>query len=198
MFLPGAGTGAVKLWLLRHAQVDLAEGLCYGASDVPAHAVLTQNAAHAAAALLPASMPVWVSALGRAQALALALQQLRPDLGTPTTDSRLNEMNFGQWELRPWDAIPRSAFDDWTADFAHCRFGGAESTQQVIDRVASALLELHTSPLREAVWITHAGVIRAVKFLLQQHAVPTLAAIRSVEQWPRDAPAPGGYLCIEW
>jgi alpha-ribazole phosphatase len=188
----------MKLWLLRHARVDLAEGLCYGASDVPAHAVLTLKAANAAAALLPASMPVWVSALGRAQALAMALQKLRPDLGTPTTDSRLNEMNFGQWELRPWDVIPRSAYDDWMADFAHHRFGGIESTQEVIERVASALLELHTSPVREAVWITHAGVIRAVKFLIQQHAVPTLAVIRSVEQWPRDAPAPGDYQCIEW
>lgn len=198
MFLPGAGTGAVKLWLLRHARVDLAEGLCYGASDVPAHADLTLEAAYAAAALLPRNMPVWVSALGRAQALALTLQQLRPDLGAPTTDSRLNEMNFGQWELKPWSAIPRRAFDDWTADFAHYRFGGAESTQQVIDRVAGALLDLHSSPQREAVWITHAGVIRAVHFLSQHHTLLTPAAIRSVEQWPRDAPAPGGHICIEW
>ncbi|MFT5933725.1 MAG: alpha-ribazole phosphatase, partial [Hydrogenophaga sp.] len=26
----------MKLWLVRHARVQLASGLCYGASDVPA------------------------------------------------------------------------------------------------------------------------------------------------------------------
>jgi alpha-ribazole phosphatase len=50
------------------------------------------------------------------------------------------------------------------ADFAHHRFGGAESTQQVIDRVAGALHDLRASQAREAVWVTHAGVIRAVQF----------------------------------
>lgn len=184
----------MKLWLLRHAQVDLPEGLCYGASDVPAHAALTREAAHAAAELLPPSLPVWVSALGRAQALAQALQQLRPDLGAPSTDPRLNEMDFGRWELQPWDAVPRSAFDGWLADFAHHRFGGAESTQQVIDRVAQALQAVRATQAREAVWVTHAGVIRAVQFVVAHGGVD----IASADQWPRDAPAPGGHLCIDW
>jgi alpha-ribazole phosphatase len=182
----------VKLWLLRHAQVDLPAGLCYGASDVPAHAALTLQAAQAAAAVLPLGLPVWVSALGRAQALALALQQLRPDLGPPTTDLRLNEMDFGQWELQAWDAVPRSAFDDWMTDFAHHRFGGKESTQQVIDRVAQALQALRATQAREAVWVTHAGVIRAAQFVLAHGAGP----IGSVDQWPRHAPAPGGHVCL--
>jgi alpha-ribazole phosphatase len=182
----------VKLWLLRHAQVDLPAGLCYGASDVPAHAALTLQAAQAAAAVLPLGLPVWVSALGRAQALALALQQLRPDLGPPTTALRLNEMDFGQWELQAWDAVPRSAFDDWLADFAHHRFGGQESTQQVIDRVAQALQALRATQAREAVWVTHAGVIRAAQFVVAHGAGP----IGSVDQWPRHAPAPGGHVCL--
>ena len=182
----------MKLWLLRHAQVDLPAGLCYGASDVPAHAALTLQAAHNAAAVLPLGLPVWVSALGRAQALALALKQLRPDLGPPTTDLRLNEMDFGQWELQAWDAVPRSAFDDWMTDFAHHRFGGQESTQQVIDRVAQALQALRATQAREAVWVTHAGVIRAAQFVLAHGAGP----IGSVDQWPRHAPAPGGHVCL--
>ena len=184
----------MKLWLLRHAQVDLAAGLCYGASDVPAHEALTREAAQAAAELLPPSLPVWVSALGRAQALAHTLRRLRPDLGAPTTDTRLNEMDFGHWELQPWDAVPRSAFDRWMGDFAHHRFGGAESTQQVIDRVAGALHDLRASQAREAVWVTHAGVIRAVQFVAAHGTVSNA----SVDQWPRDAPAPGGHLCIDW
>lgn len=92
----------MKLWLLRHARVELETGLCYGASDVPANAVLTQQAAQAAAALLPPGLPVWVSGLDRAQQLAQALGRLRPDLGEAVIDTRLNEMHFGHWELQPW------------------------------------------------------------------------------------------------
>lgn len=183
----------MKLWLLRHARVTLAPGLCYGCSDVPADAAHTIEAAAAAATQVPAGLPVWVSALGRAHQLATALGTLRPDLGVPRTDPRLNEMNFGEWERQPWNAIPRSAFDAWMADFAGHAFGGVESTQQVIDRVGAALGELQASALPQALWITHAGVIRAVQYL----ATHGSARIRNARQWPAEAPAPGGLVCLQ-
>ena len=182
----------MKLWLLRHAAVVLAPGLCYGASDVPADAALTLEAAEKAAAFLPLALPVQTSALGRTRQLGAALQTLRPDLGAPRADARLNEMHFGCWELQPWDTVPRSAFDDWMADFPHHRFGGVESTQMVIQRVAAALRELTDSGAQEAVWVTHAGVIRAVMYLAAHGETP----IASVDQWPREAPLPGGYIQI--
>jgi alpha-ribazole phosphatase len=186
----------MKLWLLRHAKVTCDPGLCYGASDVPADLALTRAAAEAAAALLPVGLSVWVSALGRARQLADALHTLRPDLAPTVIDPRLNEMDFGCWELQPWDGIPRVAFDAWLADFAHARFGGVESTQQVIDRVADALdaqrKQAADRAVEEAVWITHAGVIRAVQYTLAHGRAP----IRDVSQWPRDAPQPGGWMAL--
>lgn len=183
----------MKLWLLRHARVTLEAGLCYGASDVPADPALTRVAAESAAALLPRGLPVCVSGLGRAQQLGRELHALRPDLGPAVTDPRLNEMNFGHWELQPWDAMPRAAFDAWMADFAHHRFGGAESTQQIIERVADALDDLRTQSVGEAVWVTHAGVIRAVQYIATHGRGP----IRYASQWPREAPAPGGWMVLD-
>lgn len=180
----------MKLWLLRHARVTLEAGLCYGASDVPADPELTRQAAETAAGLLPPGLPVRASGLGRAQQLAQALCQLRPDLLPPAIDPRLNEMDFGRWELQRWDAIPRAAFDDWMADFAQHRFGGAESTQQIIERVADAIDDLREQRLAEAVWVTHAGVIRAAQFIATRGRGP----IRYASQWPREAPEPGGWL----
>lgn len=182
----------MKLWLLRHASVELKAGLCYGATDVRANSPRTRQAAQAAAALLPPGLPVWVSGLGRAQQLAQALGSLRPDLGEAVIDPRLNEMDFGQWELQRWDAIPRAAFDAWMADFAHHRFGGAQSTQQLIHRVVDALDDLRASAQGEAVWVTHAGVIRAAQFIATHGRGP----IRYASQWPTEAPAPGGHLCL--
>ncbi|MGI9217623.1 MAG: histidine phosphatase family protein [Hydrogenophaga sp.] len=187
----------MKLWLLRHARVTLEAGLCYGASDVPADPALTRIAAESAAARLPPGLPVCVSALGRAQQLARELHALRQDLGPAFTDPRLNEMDFGHWELQPWDAIPRAAFDAWMADFAHHRFGGAESTQQIIDRVADALDDLRQrwqmQAVGEAVWVTHAGVIRAAQYVATHGHGP----IRYASQWPREAPEPGGWMALE-
>lgn len=183
----------MKLWLLRHARVTLEAGLCYGASDVPADLALTRAAAESAAARLPRGLPVCVSGLGRAQQLARELHDLRSDLGSAVTDPRLNEMNFGHWELQPWDAMPRAAFDAWMADFAHHRFGGAESTQQIIERVADALDDLRTQSVGEAVWVTHAGVIRAVQYIATHGRGP----IRYASQWPREAPAPGGWMVLD-
>jgi len=108
-------------------------------------------------------------------------------------DVRLNEMHFGRWELQPWDSIPRPAFDEWMADFAHHRFGGVESTQMLLDRVAVALQELKAAEPAHAVWVTHAGVIRAVSYIVQGGAMP----IPDVGQWPREAPLPGGGVCLD-
>src|SRR5690606_9360342 len=146
LVLPGRRAHAVagmKLWLIRHAAVALPAGLCYGTSDAPAHGWATQEAADALALALPRYLPLWVSGLvrggsgrGGGQRLAAALQRRRPDLGAARVDTRLNEMDFGRWEMQAWNAIPRSAFDEWMVDCSGHRCGGEESTQQVILRVA--------------------------------------------------------------
>lgn len=182
----------MRLWLVRHARVRLAAGLCYGASEVAADPAHTQQVAAALAAALPLGAPLWVSGLGRARQLAHAVCAQRPDLAAPQPDARLNEMHFGQWERQRWDAVPRAAFDAWLADFADHRFGGAESTQQVITRVAGALADTRAAGGEEAVWFTHAGVIRAVQFLLAHPG----GRIAGVQQWPEQAPEPGGTMVV--
>ncbi|WP_439586967.1 histidine phosphatase family protein [Hydrogenophaga sp.] len=182
----------MKLWLLRHALVTLPPGLCYGASDVTADMALTREAAKAIAPLLPEGTPVWVSGLVRAQQMVGALQAERPDLGAARIDTRLNEMDFGHWELKPWADVPRSAFDEWMADFAHHRFGGMESTQQLLYRVAAALADLLPATSSDVLWVTHAGVIRAVRHIVDSGG----PHIREAGEWPKEGPEPGGWTAI--
>ena len=183
----------MKLWLVRHAQVNVPAGLCYGATDVAADAAATEAAAIAFATQPSQGSLLWASPLARARLLAQALREQRPDLPETIFDARLQEMNFGQWEMQAWDDIPRSAVDAWVADFPHHRFGGEESTQVVIHRVADALHDLRQLGKKEAVWITHAGVIRAVRFLLQG----SQRIIQSAEQWPQAAPAMGEWVAYD-
>jgi len=180
----------MKLWLVRHAQVMLPPGICYGATDVAADAAATQAAAQALAEELPLGLPLRVSPLQRCEQLAQALQGLRPDLATKTTDSGLAEMDFGDWEGRAWSAIPQSALDAWVADFARHRFGGRDSVAEVMQRVALAW-DATLQAGQDAAWITHAGVIRAASLLHQG-----IRQVHRADQWPKDGPGFGQWLTL--
>ena len=171
---------ALTLWLVRHTPVLAAPGLCYGASDLPTDAQATQAAARALLPQLPAGVVVRSSPLQRCERLAQAARALQPDL-TYKIDPRLREMDFGAWEAQPWDAVPRAAFDAWTADFAHARPGGhGESVAEVMARVGAAWDEARQSG-GDTLWVTHAGVMRAALLWSRGVRLPATAA-----DWPRD------------
>lgn len=179
----------MKLWLMRHAQPLIDAGVCYGATDVAADTDATLLAAHALANELPLGVVVRASPLQRCERLAHAVQGLRPDL-LYKTDARLAEMNFGGWEGQRWDAIPQAEFDRWMAAFGQHRFGGRESVGEFMGRVALAWDEFQSQE-QDTVWITHAGVIRAVSLLTH--------GIRQVEtaaQWPAQAPSFGQWVVV--
>jgi alpha-ribazole phosphatase len=113
------------------------------------------------------------------------------------TDTRLNEMDFGIWEAKAWSEIPKTAVQHWSADFAQHKFGGKESSQDVIDRVLAAyqatLEQAQISHSSDVIWITHAGVIRALNYLQKNGVHPILRA----EQWPHEAPSFGQWQCLD-
>lgn len=185
----------MKLWLARHAQPLIASGICYGVSDVTADEDMTLQAAEALAKVLPPHTLCRASPLQRCQQLAAALQQIRPDLSiTPSTysnectDARLAEMDFGHYEGRPWADIAKADVDAWTSNFGNHRFGGQESANEVLQRVAQALQDNKTRQAENLLWITHAGVIRAAMLLAQG-----VSQVETAEQWPHEVPSFGGF-----
>ena len=176
----------MTLWLVRHAQVLLAPGTCYGALDVPADADATRQCAQALAKVLPPGAAVHTSPLQRCKQLAHVLLGLRPDL-TLQTDARLQEMNFGRWEGLRWNDIAASEINAWTTRFADHAVGGhGETVSAVMARVARAFDELPAVP--HTVWITHAGIIRATQLVAQG-----IRQVAHAGQWPLD-----GVACGQW
>jgi alpha-ribazole phosphatase len=166
----------VKLHLVRHPNPEVGPGLCYGASDVPvAEGELARVHASLRAAGLPGVLPVYASPLQRCARLA---QRLR--LAAPVLDARLAEMDFGRWEMQPWDAIPRLEVDAWAADLLHYRPGGAESVLDVARRLAAFLGDLRQAGHPEALLVCHAGTIR---LLSHMHCTVTLedAALKAAQ-----------------
>ena len=154
------------LWLVRHAVPLVAHGTCYGRLDLPADATATQQAAAVLATVVPAGARLVASPLQRCARLADALHTLRPDLRRTGDDTRIAEMDFGDWEGQTWNALDPAALAAWTADFARHRPGGGESVVDFLARVAAAWDALQTEDTPDpAVWVTHAGVIRAATLL---------------------------------
>jgi alpha-ribazole phosphatase len=107
------------------------------------------------------------------------------------TDPRLQEMDFGQWEGRAWQDIAPAELQAWTDDFANYAAGrDGESVSQVMARVASAFDELQGPA--DTLWITHAGVMRAVHLLARG-----VRQVARADQWPRDAPAYGQWCTLK-
>ena len=149
----------MRLFLVRHPRPAVAPGLCYGATDVAVARAEVGVVVDCLVPRLPAGVPVYSSPLQRCMALADPLAA-RLGAGTPLTDSRLQEMNFGNWEMRAWDDIDRVEVDDWAADLTDYRPGGGESVLAVARRVVGFLDDLLQSEARAAILVCHAGTIR--------------------------------------
>jgi alpha-ribazole phosphatase len=139
------------LHLIRHPKPLVGPGICYGRLDISAENIAA--VADDLRANLPSGLPLWSSPLQRCRKLA---ELLNPNL---VIDERLMEMDFGAWEGRSWDDIPRPELDAWAADVAGYAPPGGESPLALQQRALDFVAALKVP---EAVIVTHAGVIRTL------------------------------------
>jgi alpha-ribazole phosphatase len=148
----------VQLYLIRHPAPQVAAGVCYGRSDLPLAADVALAAARIRPQLPPMTpmLPVYTSPLQRCRQLADALHPV------PNSDPRLQEMDFGAWEMRPWDSIQRAALDGWAADPLGYAPPEGESVHQLQQRVQDFVGGVQRAGLPRAVLVTHAGVMKVL------------------------------------
>ena len=219
----------MQFWLIRHGQPLVAPGVCYGALDMAADQAATALAATQLAAALPQGLQVLYSPALRCRQLADAVHTARPDLVMHCAPD-LREMNFGHWEGQRWDAISPSELGAWTDDFENYQCGvTGECTADFVLRVLRVALRCaqpakvvpltaaqdnSTSPVPPAIaWITHAGVVRAIAWLLQQAGPETAGQTKEwqrplasegrrlglrADAWPLHAPHFGQCQQLDW
>jgi alpha-ribazole phosphatase len=145
----------VRVFLIRHPRPAVAEGVCYGATDLD----LADDALACATRLrgvLPTHVPLFSSSMRRCRRLAEALHP------AVRYDTRLCEMDFGAWELQPWSRIPRAELDAWAAAPITYVPPGGESVASMRARVTAFLNEHHRPGGEDFAVVTHAGVIRII------------------------------------
>ena len=141
----------MQVFLIRHPRPQIDDGICYGQLDIDAED--TRLVAARLKPLLPKDVPIISSPLRRARQLAEALD--------PNTriDARLSEINFGEWEGKPWSGIGREALDAWAADVLNYTPPGGESAANLQQRALSFAASLKGP---HVALVTHAGIMRAL------------------------------------
>ena len=164
----------------RHPQPRDVQGRCIGRTDVPVDRRKAKRLAHRVrhwARQHDAARVVLTSSLLRAASVGRILcgwgWQHR-------IDSRLNEMNFGQWDGLRWDRLGAAAVDVWCGDFAAHKPGGGESVAELLARCAAFLAE--PLPNAPCCIVGHAGWISAARRLQSGDA-----RVPSAAEWPAAA-----------
>lgn len=148
------------LWLLRHPRTAVPEGVCYGRSDVELEPrILEESDKLVSRVREDEPEVVYSSPLRRCRLLA-------ERIGAPRLDHRLQELDFGSWELRPWNEIERAELARWQEEGLSWRPPGGESVLEVAERLTLFLADLEASQAAGACVVTHAGVIRVLACLL--------------------------------
>ena len=151
----------MEVYLVRHTETVCEKGICYGQSDVgirePYDVIFESIISQ-----LPQEAVLYSSPLQRCVILAKHILE-NTKIDSIIEDSRLMEMDFGDWELKSWDAIPREVLDPWMEDFVTVNVPNGESFVDLDCRVREFLdNEISKTQAKPLIIVAHSGVIRSI------------------------------------
>lgn len=155
----------MEVYLIRHTQTILGEGICCGQSDIPAKEPYLDQFDRIVNNVKFQNVRIYASPLKRCTSLVNHFLMYKEKCQTAKFDDRLKEMNFGDWEMKKWDEINQEELNKWMTDFVNEKTPGGECFTDLNQRVKEFLDEIiisHSSENQTTVIITHAGVIRSV------------------------------------
>ncbi len=146
----------MKIVLIRHTSVAVPKGVCYGQTDVPLSESFIEEATSVKKRLSEYKFErVFCSPLSRCVKLA-------EFCGYPEAirDNRLKELNFGEWEMMPYDKITDSKLQEWFDDYINVTPPGGESVLEQQQRFLNFIEDLRKNPVETTVGIfTHGGIL---------------------------------------
>ena len=144
--------------LIRHTTPKVAAGVCYGQTDLPLANSFEAEFDAMQNKLMRSYDQIITSPLSRCAILANNLNG-----NEFYSDDRIQEVDFGDWEMQAWDALPREAAQKWMDDFVVEAPPNGESLIEMQNRVANFWDEIKRyENLDKIAVITHAGVLRLI------------------------------------
>jgi alpha-ribazole phosphatase len=165
----------MEIYLVRHTETICEKGICYGQSDVDIAAPFDEIFDRIISEL-PSQALIFSSPLKRCSILAKDIQK-NTNAISYQEDDRLKEMNFGDWELKPWDEIPPEELNPWMEDFVNIPVSNGESFTELHSRVGAFLTEQISDLKHPVIIVAHAGIIRSI--LCHQTSLPLKEAFQN-------------------
>ena len=142
------------VYFIRHTTPDIEKGICYGQSDIGLTSTFEDESDFLLSKIKDVEKHTVISSpLKRCLKLAYKISL------DAVTNPYLMELNFGDWELKPWNDIPQKEQDLWMTDFVKVPATNGESYQELYDRVLHFYRSIEE---HNTIVITHAGVIRSI------------------------------------
>jgi alpha-ribazole phosphatase len=164
----------MRVTLIRHPAPAIAPGICYGRLDVAVDAA-SSDAMASRLTLDPrlrGAGRVWTSPAIRCRGLADAIAR---SLALPlSVDHRLCELDFGAWEGRAWDDIPRADLDRWAASLLTQAPPGGETGAELIARIRDFHDDLRRDQ-QDCIVVSHGGPLKVLQALLRSKPIDLLA-----------------------
>ncbi len=143
----------MALYLIRHTTPEVESGVCYGSTDLALAATFPEEFLRIQEQLPDKKMKVYASPLKRCLTLA---KQISSEV---SIDHRLVEYDFGDWEMKSWDAIHQSGAQAWFDDYVNVPAPNGDSLTSLSQRVVAFYQECKQE---DAILVTHAGPIRCL------------------------------------
>lgn len=148
----------MEIYLIRHTTPKIEKGICYGQTDIDVEESFEDEvvAIKKNVSANIQDIQVFSSPLMRCKKLAECFSE------EIIFDQRLMEVNFGDWELKPWDSINENELNIWMGDFVNVAPPKGESYVQLNERVNKAFDTIINDSEKDKIIIAHGGVIRAL------------------------------------
>ncbi|MBC7390250.1 MAG: alpha-ribazole phosphatase family protein [Opitutaceae bacterium] len=146
----------MEVFLIRHTQPDIENGLIYGRHDVPLVNSFEQEKNYILEQLPDSIDLVFSSPSTRCTKLAEALSI------DYIIKEELCELNFGDWEGKTWDTINRQESEFWMEDMLNRCPPGGESLLEMKNRVLGFWQQITSLESSFIALVTHKGVIRII------------------------------------
>jgi alpha-ribazole phosphatase len=157
----------MKITIVRHTSVAVEPGICYGQSDVDVSEHFESEVAIIKSRLQSTHFDaIYSSPLIRCTKLAQYC-----GYSNALTDTRLMELNFGDWEMKDWNDINDPKLEHWYADWINEKPTNGESFLDQVKRVKCFLNNIQTIDYQHIAIFTHAGVIRSIGVILNQFPI---------------------------
>ena len=146
----------MELFVIRHTEVDNPENLCYGNIEMP----LVKNYEKITKKFfdnLPKNIERIFSSPSKRCTDLLECMNLEF-----SKRKELKELDFGDWEGRRWSEINKADLNTWMNDFIYKSPKNGEKMIDLYNRVIDFTKNIFTMNLSKVLFVTHAGVIRAL------------------------------------